>query len=203
MRKRYDDPERTVLCVSLSKNIANNRKKLRLSQEYVAEQLGVSRQAVSKWETGQSEPTARNLGQLAKLFGISVSDLVEPEIVAQENKEKQILRRNLEILAVGAYSGFAILSTVRTDDPGFYIYTAVLIFAAACVMAYHIFRLPAEVRLKTAVKELVYCVLVWGIVTFLPDRIGNVFTSAIVLILCVVYAVYIRFPEYGKKKNGK
>ena len=42
--------------MSLGENIKAKRNELKLSQEYVAEQLGVSRQAVSKWETDQSEP---------------------------------------------------------------------------------------------------------------------------------------------------
>ena len=45
--------------MSLGENIKTKRSELKLSQEYVAEQLGVSRQAVSKWETDQSEPTAK------------------------------------------------------------------------------------------------------------------------------------------------
>ncbi|MEE3425274.1 MAG: helix-turn-helix transcriptional regulator [Erysipelotrichaceae bacterium] len=36
----------------------------------------MSRQAVSKWETGQSQPTAQNLADLAMLFDISISELV-------------------------------------------------------------------------------------------------------------------------------
>ena len=53
--------------MSLGENIKAKRNELKLSQEYVAEQLGVSRQAVSKWETDQSEPTAKNLTELAGL----------------------------------------------------------------------------------------------------------------------------------------
>ena len=41
--------------MALGENIKSRREALKLSQEYIAEQLGVSRQAVSKWETGQSE----------------------------------------------------------------------------------------------------------------------------------------------------
>lgn len=40
--------------MTLGENIKKRREELKLSQEYVAEQLGVSRQAVSKWETGGS-----------------------------------------------------------------------------------------------------------------------------------------------------
>lgn len=47
-----------------------------MSQEYLAEQLGVTRQAVSKWESGTSEPSTANLLALAKLYGISLDELV-------------------------------------------------------------------------------------------------------------------------------
>ena len=46
------------------------------SQEYVAERLGVSRQAVSKWETGASEPSTANLRALAALYQVSLDELV-------------------------------------------------------------------------------------------------------------------------------
>ena len=64
--------------MNLAENIKNRREELKLSQEYVAEQLGLSRQAVSKWETGQSEPTASNLIQLAEILEISLSELIDP-----------------------------------------------------------------------------------------------------------------------------
>ena len=48
-----------------------------MTQEFVAEQLGVSRQAVSKWENGTSDPSTSNLLALAKLFGVSASELLK------------------------------------------------------------------------------------------------------------------------------
>jgi len=47
-----------------------------MTQEYVAESLGVSRQAVSKWENGTSDPSTANLMALAKLYGLSVDELL-------------------------------------------------------------------------------------------------------------------------------
>lgn len=70
--------------MNIGENIKYHRNRLHLSQEYVADQLGISRQAVSKWETGQSQPTARNLADLAMLYEISLSELVEPERNKQE-----------------------------------------------------------------------------------------------------------------------
>ena len=48
-----------------------------LPQEFVAEALGVSRQAVSKWENGASDPSTANLIALAKLYGVSPEELLE------------------------------------------------------------------------------------------------------------------------------
>ena len=48
-----------------------------MTQEFVAEALGVSRQAVSKWESGKSDPSTTNLLALADLFGISAEDLLK------------------------------------------------------------------------------------------------------------------------------
>ena len=64
--------------MALSENIKARRTQLKMSQEYVADQLGISRQAVAKWEAGTSEPTSKNLSELAFLFEISISELVDP-----------------------------------------------------------------------------------------------------------------------------
>ncbi|MFD1412980.1 helix-turn-helix domain-containing protein [Oceanobacillus jeddahense] len=60
-------------------NIRNKRKSLNLSQEYIAEQLQVSRQAVSKWEMGQSEPSTNNLIKLAELFSCDITEILSQE----------------------------------------------------------------------------------------------------------------------------
>ena len=60
----------------LGEKIKNLRERNGYSQERLAEQLGVSRQAVSKWETGLSRPDMGNLIALAKLFHISFDELI-------------------------------------------------------------------------------------------------------------------------------
>lgn len=59
----------------LSKNIAEFRKKTGLTQEQLAENLGVTFQAVSKWETGKSAPDICFLPIIAELFECSIDDL--------------------------------------------------------------------------------------------------------------------------------
>ena len=63
--------------VSLGIAIKNHRQRCQRTQEFVAESLGVSRQAVSKWENGASDPSASNLIALAKLFKISPEELLQ------------------------------------------------------------------------------------------------------------------------------
>lgn len=69
--------EETEVKRTLGEKIKEHRIRCNMTQEYVAEMVGVSRQAVSKWETGASEPSTTNLIALAKLFGISVEELLQ------------------------------------------------------------------------------------------------------------------------------
>ena len=62
---------------SLSETLKENRTRCKMTQEFVAESLGVSRQAVSKWESGTADPSTSNLLALAKLFGVSAEELLK------------------------------------------------------------------------------------------------------------------------------
>ena len=62
--------------MTLGQRISLYRKKLNISQEELGARLGVSRQAVSKWESGASDPSTSNLLALAKLYGVSAEELL-------------------------------------------------------------------------------------------------------------------------------
>ena len=61
---------------TLGRRIQEGRRAAGLSQESLGERLGVSRQAVSKWETGTADPSTSNLLALAKLFGVPAEELL-------------------------------------------------------------------------------------------------------------------------------
>ena len=61
---------------SLGETIKAHRMRCQMTQEFVAEALGVSRQAVSRWETGTADPSTSNLIALAKLFGVPAEELL-------------------------------------------------------------------------------------------------------------------------------
>ena len=69
--------EKAAACKSLGEALKEHRIRCRMTQEFVAEHLGVSRQAVSKWENGTSDPSTGNLLALAKLYGVSAEELLK------------------------------------------------------------------------------------------------------------------------------
>lgn len=83
---------------TLGKRIVAHRKKLGLTQDALAEQLGVTAQAVSKWENDQSCPDIAMLPKLAKLFGITVDALLgvaetpeeQPKEIPQETMDAPV-----------------------------------------------------------------------------------------------------------------
>lgn len=78
--------EKAATRISLGEAIKEHRTRCKMTQEFVAESLGVSRQAVSKWENGTSDPSTSNLIALAKLYGISAEELLKQ--VENEENEK-------------------------------------------------------------------------------------------------------------------
>ena len=73
--------------MSLGNHLFDARKKKGMSQEEVAEKLGISRQTVSKWETDESLPDIRQSKRLAVLYGLSLDELVEFDIDVKEIQE--------------------------------------------------------------------------------------------------------------------
>ena len=65
------------------------RKKSGMSQEELADRLGVTRQAVSRWELGSTQPDAPNLLKLSDLFGVSIDWLLREGDMAEETQQAQ------------------------------------------------------------------------------------------------------------------
>ncbi len=81
--------------MELSEKIQKLRKEHNLTQEQLAEQLFVSRTAVSKWETGRGMPSMESLQMIARLFNITLDDLLRAEevITIAENENKENISR--------------------------------------------------------------------------------------------------------------
>lgn len=81
---------------TLGSRIAYYRRQLRISQEKLAEILGVSRQAVTKWENDKTAPATENLFRLAEVLGISMGELTGSELEREEEKLRKILAKEEE-----------------------------------------------------------------------------------------------------------
>lgn len=79
--------------MTLGERIKNQRSRAGLSQERVAELVGVSRQSVTKWESGQSAPSTENLFRLAEIFGTTVDlllDIPKENTTQSDDQEKEL-----------------------------------------------------------------------------------------------------------------
>lgn len=81
----------------IGKFIAQCRKNKKLTQEQLAEKLGISNRAVSKWERGLNLPDASIMVELGNILGISVNELLTGEIIKKENYMKKAEENLIEL----------------------------------------------------------------------------------------------------------
>lgn len=81
--------ESVVFIMTTGEKIQNLRQKKGWSQERLGQELNLSRQSISKWESGTATPTVDNLKELAKIFDVSVDSLLGNEINILEKDKKE------------------------------------------------------------------------------------------------------------------
>ena len=99
--------------MTLSERLRQERQARGLSQEQVAAQLDVTRQAVTKWESGAASPSAERLIALASLYGMSLDELAGLQASSRE-QSKKILHTNLTCIALIAQAASLNTLTIRT-----------------------------------------------------------------------------------------
>lgn len=80
--------------MNLADNLKRIRKENNLSQEQLAEKLGVSRQSVSKWESNQAYPEMDKMLQLCEMFNLNMDDLLNQNVTEVNNKKKSKINVN-------------------------------------------------------------------------------------------------------------
>ena len=90
------------MTIEIADRLVKLRKKNGLSQEELADKLGISRQSVSKWERAEASPDTDNLICLAKIYGVSLDELLSTEedvdtIVKEQVKEDNKAERKVEV----------------------------------------------------------------------------------------------------------
>lgn len=84
--------------LKIGKFIASCRKENNLTQMQLADKLGITDRAVSKWETGKAMPDSSIMLLLCDILGISVNDLLSGEVVGMENYNKEMEKKLLEMV---------------------------------------------------------------------------------------------------------
>ena len=112
--------------MKLDEKIQYCRKNAGMSQEMFAEKLSVSRQSVSKWETGTAAPDLDNLVAIARLFGITTDWLLmddAPEVPAEQSGSLEKKEKKLEFLTYDQWfeSAPAVLGGVILSGLGLLI----------------------------------------------------------------------------------
>lgn len=108
----------------LSDNIRNYRKENNMSQDELAEKLGVSRQSVSLWETGQTQPTIDNIIALSKIFNVSSDDILKEsdstyslnEKMTEENKKVRPWIIASAVISVAVIVGGIMLFVITKNE---------------------------------------------------------------------------------------
>ena len=147
--------------------IAYCRKEKGLTQANLAEQLGVSDRAVSKWETGRSLPDAGNMLELSRILGITVDELLKGEKTdeggfnqmaetinklntkqQEEETNKKMLRHEVVIGLIGtiAFVAFVLIAAL-IPDVKLWIRLIIIIFGAVlfAVSMYYAIKIEREV----------------------------------------------------------
>lgn len=79
--------------MKLEEKLIHLRKEEGLSQSKLAEMMGVSRQTISRWETGTSVPTSENMKYLSRLYGVSLDELLHNDVTLATVKRDDDIAR--------------------------------------------------------------------------------------------------------------
>ena len=102
--------------IEIANRLVKLRKEKGLNQEELAEKLGLSRQAISKWERGESSPDMDNIVMLAKLYDLSFDELLSTsEYYVEEkddNKEKEVVVKVVEVVKKEYTNWWSIIALI-------------------------------------------------------------------------------------------
>lgn len=84
--------------IKIGQFVAQRRKNVKLTQAQLAEKLGITDKAVSKWERGLTMPDVSIMQDLCDILGITVNDLISGEIITMENYNQQLENNLIEMV---------------------------------------------------------------------------------------------------------
>ena len=137
--------------MNLSDNLKRIRKENNLSQEELAEKLGVSRQSVSKWESNSAYPEMDKLIQISKMFNIGIDELLNKDI--KEVREEKQVKNNIN---------------KHIDDFLNFITKAIDMFM----------NMTFKQKIKLIVEEIVITLIIYILLSLLGTVLNNIYYNA-------------------------
>lgn len=163
--------------IKIGKFIASCRKEQSMTQAVLAEKLGISDQAVSKWETGKSMPDSGIMLELCELLKINVNELLSGEHITMEDYNakseevilglksenekyaKRLLRSEVYIVVVGVVASLAMIiaGTIIALKNGENDPLAVVLIVSGCVIVVAAALIGLGIEVKTGYYECAEC----------------------------------------------
>lgn len=202
--------------MSIGEKIKNLRKEKNMSQEDLANILNVSRQTISKWETGESNPDFDKIVPLCNCFEISTDELLnvtntylEKEIVREKNKNSALMISICIIIFVVMCILIIILEEIGVNDSIIATISMVSLGAIAVVLVNYFLSRPTKNVLKmdktTEKHRLIYSIinLVIVIVYVLYSFIMNswAYSWIILIVGCLIKKIITLIMMLGGSKD--
>ena len=157
--------------MTLGERLFQYRNSINMSQEKLAEKVGVTRQTISKWETDQSTPDFDKIEPLCKVFGITTDELIKGEKISENkevnqiqedytkkrNKRKAIvLSISIFLYCIATFSLPYMIEVLRYEDTHALMIWATLCTIATIIIVYFFVAYPKDQNDKskdTSIKE--------------------------------------------------
>ena len=139
--------------VKIGKFIASRRKECGMTQMQLAEHLGITDRAISKWENGRTMPDSSIMLDLCRLLHISVNDLLNGEVIEMEDYKKKTEELLVEIAAQKQAADKRLLSLEIVIG----VLSMILLLGACVVAAYA--ELPTWARICLIVGGFIPCLV--------------------------------------------
>ena len=199
----------------LQDKIITLRKKNGLSQEILADKLGVSRQAISRWELGTVVPDSKNILEISRIFDVTTDYLLNDDYEADNDlpkvkvikKENNILHRNLTLIAIisqAAFLNVAMQPFQISDGKIIDIVELIIKFVpllASSIWMSHNLKYERNVKQfrKNTRFELVYCAVQLSVMLF-GYYSRMYFVGSIIIIAVTLFYIFVINPKYMNRQ---